>query len=145
MLSDMIVTFCGHRQVENEDQVRQWLENAVDGLIREGADVFYLGGYGGFDRMALTVVNKAKEAHPGVRAILVLPYLDRSIDLDAYDGSVYPPLEKVPRRYAISRRNRWMVDQADVVVAYVIHEWGGAATTLRYAEAKKKTIIRFPE
>lgn len=145
MLSDMIVTFCGHRQVENEDQVRQWLENAVDGLIREGADVFYLGGYGGFDRMALTVVNKAKEAHTCVRAILVLPYLDRSMDLDAYDGSIYPPLEKVPRRFAISRRNRWMVDQADVVVAYVIHEWGGAATTLRYAEAKKKTIIRFPE
>ena len=141
----MVVTFCGHKQVENEDQVRQWLENAVDGLIREGADVFYLGGYGGFDRMALSAVNKAKEAHPSVRAILVLPYLDRSMDLDAYDGSIYPPLEKVPRRYAISRRNRWMVDQADVVVAYVIHEWGGAATTLRYAEAKKKTIIRFPD
>ena len=141
----MVVTFCGHKQVENEDQVRQWLENAVDGLIREGADVFYLGGYGGFDRMALSAVNKAKEAHPSVRAILVLPYLDRSMDLDAYDGSIYPPLEKVPRRYAISRRNRWMVDQADVVVAYVIHEWGGAATTLRYAEAKKKTIMRFPK
>ena len=141
----MIVTFCGHRQVENEDQVRQWLENAVDGLIREGADVFYLGGYGGFDRIALSVVNKAKETHPELRAVLVLPYLDRSMDLDAYDGSIYPPLEKVPRRFAISRRNRWMVDQADVVVAYVIHEWGGAATTLRYAEAKKKTIIRFPE
>ena len=141
----MIVTFCGHRQVENEDQVRQWLENAVDGLIREGADVFYLGGYGGFDRMALSVVNKAKEAHPGLKSILVLPYLNSSMDLDAYDGSIYPPLEKVPRRYAISRRNRWMVDQADVVIAYVIHEWGGAATTLRYAEAKKKTIKRFPE
>ncbi len=145
MLSDMIVTFCGHRQVENEDQVRQWLENAVDSLTREGADMFYLGGYGGFDRMALSVVNRTKEVHPGLRAILVLPYLDRSMDLDAYDGSIYPPLEKVPRRYAISRRNKWMVGQADVVVAYVIHEWGGAATTLRYAEAKKKTIIRFPE
>ena len=141
----MIVTFCGHRQVENEDKVRHWLENVVEGLIRDGADCFYLGGYGGFDRMALTVVNEAKEAHPGVRAILALPYLDRSMDLDAYDGSIYPSLEKVPRRYAISRRNRWMVDQADVVVAYVIHEWGGAAMTLRYAEAKKKTIIRFPE
>ena len=140
-----MVTFCGHREVQEPEKVQKWLYETVSGLILEGADVFYLGGYGGFDRMALTVVNKAKEAHPGVRAILVLPYLDRSMDLDAYDGSIYPPLEKVPRRYAISRRNRWMVDQADVVVAYVIHEWGGAATTLRYAEAKKKTIIRFPE
>ena len=140
-----MVTFCGHREVQEPEKVQKWLHETVSGLILEGADVFYLGGYGGFDRMALTVVNKAKEAHTGVRAILVLPYLDRSMDLDAYDGSIYPPLEKVPRRFAISRRNRWMVDQADVVVAYVIHEWGGAATTLRYAEAKKKTIIRFPE
>lgn len=141
----MIVAFCGHRQVENENEVRHWLENVVDDLIRKGADVFYLGGYGGFDRMALSVVNKAKEVHPGLKTILVLPYLDRSMDLDAYDGSIYPPLEKVPRRYAISRRNRWMVDQANVVVTYVIHEWGGAATTLRFAEAKRKTIMRFPE
>ena len=140
-----MVTFCGHREVQEPERVFKWLYETVSGLIRDGADVFYLGGYGGFGRMALSAVNKAKEAHPGLRAILVLPYLDRSMDLDAYDGSIYPPLEKVPRRYAISRRNRWMVDQADVVVAYVIHEWGGAATTLRYAEAKKKTIIRFPE
>ena len=139
-----MVTFCGHREVQEPEKVRKWLYETVSGLILDGADVFYLGGYGGFDRMALTVVNKAKEVHTGVRAILVLPYLDRSMDLDAYDGSIYPPLEKVPRRYAISRRNRWMVDQADVVVAYVIHEWGGAATTLRYAEAKRKTIMRFP-
>ena len=141
----MMVTFCGHREVQEPEKVQKWLYETISGLILEGADVFYLGGYGGFDQMALSAVNKAKEAHPGVRAILVLPYLDRSMDLDAYDGSIYPPLEKVPRRYAISRRNRWMVDQADVVVAYVIHEWGGAATTLRYAEAKKKTILRFPE
>lgn len=141
----MMVTFCGHREVQEPEKVRKWLYETVSGLIREGADVFYLGGYGGFDRMALSVVNQAKEAHPGLKVILVLPYLDRSMDLDAYDGSVYPPLEKVPRRFAISRRNRWMVDQADVVVAYVIHEWGGAAMTLRYAEAKRKTIMRFPE
>ena len=138
-----MVTFCGHREVQEPEKVWKWLYETVAGLIQEGADCFYLGGYGGFDRMALSAVNKAKEAHPGVRAILVHPYLDRSMDLDAYDGSIYPPLEKVPRRYAISRRNRWMVDQADVVAAYVIHEWGGAATTLRYAEAKKKVIIRF--
>ena len=140
-----MVTFCGHREAQEPEKVQKWLYETVSGLILEGADVFYLGGYGGFDRMALSVVNKTKEAHPDVRAILVLPYLDRSMDLDVYDGSIYPPLEKVPRRFAISRRNRWMVDQADMVVAYVIHEWGGAATTLRYAEAKKKTIIRFPE
>lgn len=35
-----------------------------------------------------------------------------------------------------------MVDQADAVVAYVTHSWGGAAATLQYVERKNKRIIR---
>ena len=34
-----------------------------------------------------------------------------------YDWTVYSGLENVPRRYAISHRNRYMVDKADFVVA----------------------------
>ena len=36
-----------------------------------------------------------------------------------------------------------MVDNADVVVSYVLHGWGGAATTLEYAERKQKVILRY--
>ena len=36
-----------------------------------------------------------------------------------------------------------MVEAADVVVAYVLHNWGGAATTLQYAKRKKKEIILY--
>ena len=139
----MIVTFCGHRQVEEERLVRSWLEATVAGLIQKGADEFYLGGYGGFDRMALSVVNHAKEERPWLRSALVLPYLDRKIAAEEYDHTIYPPLETVPTRFAILKRNRWMVDKADVIVAYVIHEWGGAAATLRYAESREKTVVRF--
>ena len=138
----MIVTFCGHRQVEEELLVRSWLEATVAELIQKGADVFYLGGYGRFDRMALSVVNHAKEEHP-LRSVLVLPYLDRKTAAEEYDHTIYPPLENVPKRFAILKRNRWMVDKADVIVAYVIHEWGGAAATLRYAESREKAVVRF--
>ena len=74
-----------------------------------------------------------------------MPYLDRTFNEGLYDDSTYPPLEEVPRRYAISRRNEWMVDQADVVVAYVDHGWGGAAKTLEYAKRKNKRIINIAE
>ena len=63
----------------------------------------------------------------------------------SYDSTVYPPLETVPRRFAISHRNRWMVEASDVVVAYVLHDWGGAATTLRYAKQKDRRIILYSE
>ena len=59
-------------------------------------------------------------------------------------ASVYPPLERVPRRFAIARRNRWMVDQADVVVACVQRSWGGAAEMLRYAQRRGKAVLSFP-
>lgn len=59
-----------------------------------------------------------------------------------YDEILYPPLETVPYRLAIIRRNEWMVNQAEIVIAYVRHSWGGAAQTLEYAEKRKKKIIR---
>ena len=56
---------------------------------------------------------------------------------------MYPALEHIPRRYAITHRNRYMVDKADFVVAYVTHGWGGAAETLEYANKKKKSVILY--
>ena len=112
-------------------------------MIQEGANCFFLGGYGQFDSMAASVVRNLKIKHPQIRSVLVLPYLDREYDASAYDESIYPPLENVPKRFAISRRNEYMVDNADVVIAYVLYSFGGAAKTLKYAEGKKKRIVRF--
>ena len=137
----MTVTFCGHSQVANSTAVAAALAKIIDDLIEEGADEFLLGGYGEFDTMAAVAVRNAKKNHPSIRATLVIPYIDRDYDPALYDGSLYPPLETVPRRYAISKRNEWMVANSDVVVACVQHSWGGAATTLKYAERKKKRII----
>ena len=139
----MVATFCGHSEVENEKAVRQWLQKTVESLVEQGVDKFYLGGYGGFDRMAAAVVREAKKRHPQICSTLVLPYMDHKLDTAVYDNTVYPPLETVPKRYAIVKRNEYMVDWADVVVAFVLYSGGGAAATLRYAERKKKRIIRY--
>ena len=140
----MIVTFCGHREVREPEKIRKWLYETVEGLILEGADCFYLGGYGQFDAMAANVVRELKQRYPNIRSVLVLPYLDREFDTSRYYESIYPPLENVPRRYAISKRNEYMVDNADVVIAYVVFSFGGASKTLRYAERKHKRIVRYP-
>lgn len=101
------------------------------------------GGYSGFDQCAASVVWELKQKYPHIHSTLVLPYLDRKVDGTKYDGTTYPPLEKVPKRYAISKRNEWMVSEADIVVAYVTQNYGGAATTLAYARRKKKEIVLF--
>lgn len=141
------VTFCGHSEIYNSEPIESWLYKVTENLIQEGADTFLLGGYGRFDGMAAKTVWNLKKQYPGVTSILVLPYLDKKVDNYGlsydYDDTTYPPLENVPRRFAILKRNEWMVRESDVIVAYVTHGWGGAAKTLEYAERKKKRIIRY--
>lgn len=139
----MNVTFCGHAQVVQVEQVTEWIYTTTQRLIEQGATILYLGGYGTFDNLAASVLRAQKERYPQIELILVLAYLETTKETSGYDSTVYPPLETVPRRFAISHRNRWMVESADVVVAYVLHDWGGAATTLRYARRKKKKIISY--
>lgn len=140
----MYATFCGHRNVDHPEQVAQWLHQVVTALIEEGNEQFYLGGYGEFDQMAAREVRFQKQRHPQVRSILVTPYLSRKIPAGLYDETVYPPLETVPPKLAILRRNQWVVEHAETVVAYVLYDWGGAAAALQYAEKKKKRILRYP-
>lgn len=137
----MRITFCGHKDVIGSERVEKWLRQVCTDLIEQGATEFYLGGYGHFDFMCASVLRDLKKAYPNIRLILVLPYLNSTMMTDRYDETVYPPLESVPKRFAISRRNEWMVRESDIVVAYVIRGFGGAATTLDYARRKKKTII----
>lgn len=137
----MVVTFCGHRDILCSEKLTRNLRFVLCDLISQGADEFLLGGYGTFDSMAAMAVRELKSTYPHIRSTLVLAYLDRDYNAELYDDTIYPLLERVPLRYAISQRNRWMVDTADVVVSYVIHSYGGAATTLRYAEQKKKRVI----
>ena len=56
--------------------------------------------------------------------------------------TIYPEgLECVHPRYAISWRNKWMIQESDVVVTYVAHSWGGAAKFEQLARKKKKRVI----
>jgi len=140
------ITFCGHSKIYETDGFTKWLDLLLPTLIEGGACTFYLGGYGTFDYLAAAAVRRQKAVYPNIEAILVLPYLnkDRNFDLSRFDSTFYPPLEKVPPRFAIVKRNEWMVSASDVVVSGVTHSWGGAAKTLEYAQRKKKVILQYP-
>lgn len=71
----MTVTFCGHSLVSDAADLSVWLDKVLDLLIAEGADRFYLGGYGDFDRMAAEAVKAKKEENPEIEMALVTAYL----------------------------------------------------------------------
>ena len=57
----MIVTFCGHSQISQSEEVEKWLYAITKKLIEEGASTFYLGGYGAFDSLAASVLRVQKK------------------------------------------------------------------------------------
>ena len=140
----MTVTFCGHSTIYKTEGFSKWLDMILPSFIEGGAVTFYLGGYGAFDGLAASALRKQKKTYPHIELILVLAYLNREVDTSRYDDTTYPPLEKVPPRYAIVKRNEWMVSESDVVISGVTHSWGGAAKTLEFAQRKKKVIFQYP-
>lgn len=134
----MTVTFCGNSIVADKERVKTWLQHTIAQLVQEGANLFYLGGYGDFDSMSASVVYDLKPEYPHIESVLVIPYLDRKTIDKRYDYTTYPPLENVPRKYCISRRNQWMVDNADVVVAYVNVFWWRVGKNAGLCSQKKE-------
>ena len=143
----MTITFCGHSNFLFDNTVKEKLRELLLQEIRKNpACKFYLGGYGDFDSLCLSILKGLKIQFPNIELLFITPYLDKSYSKlefakNHYDDVIFPPLESVPRKFAILKRNEWMVEEADLVIAYVTYSWGGAAKTLEYAKRKKKTII----
>ena len=133
--------FIGHREASEE--IYPALYAAVEQHILEyGVTEFIVGHYGGFDRLATSAVKEAKHFYPEVKLTLLLPYhpAERSIStLDGFDGTFYPPgMESVPRKAAIIRANRYVVDHVDYLIAYVWHPASNARELAEYAESREK-------
>ena len=131
--------FIGHR--EADERLRPRLELVIDRLIREeGVLYFYVGGYGGFDRVAAAAVRRMKQKYPDITLMLVLPYhpAERPTEApDGFDGTYHPDgLESTPKRYAIVHANRIMVDTSDWLVCYVHHGASNSRKLLEYAQRR---------
>ena len=143
----MVITFCGHSNCLFSDEEKEKLKQLLIKEIRKNPTCkFYLGGYGDFDSLCLRTLRELKKEFQDIELIFITPYLDKNYSkLEFakyhYDDVIFPPLESVPRKFAILKRNEWMVDSADLVIAYVKYSWGGASKTLEYAKRKNKPII----
>lgn len=150
----MIITFCGHRNLTEREEVTANLTLNINQLFlkaqkEQTALSFYCGGYGEFDKLSEKIVEEVRKTFPAVvcKKVFVTPYINPSYlkcSREAegkFDEVVYPPIDNVPYKFAIIRRNEWMIDKADLVIAYVRFSFGGASRSLSYAIRRKKKII----
>ena len=143
----MIITFCGHSSyLQNTDDEKRLL-HLIEEIACGRQITFYLGGYGNFDCFARECAQKYKATHNDSRIVFITPYInkwlnDRKELLEKdYDEVIYPELENTPLKFAIRKRNEWMIQKSDYVFAYVERHFGGAYNSLLYAYKHKKPYI----
>ena len=133
--------FIGHREAGTE--ISKQLAEAVERhIIEYNVNNFTVGRYGGFDQLAAAAVIAAKKHHPGIRLSLLLPYhpSERHVEVPSdFDRTFYPPgMETVPKRLAIVRANRYMIDHSDYLIAYAWHPASNARNLVEYAKKREK-------
>ena len=136
------VTFFGHKDTpkEIEPTLRSTL---IDLIENKNVNVFYVGNNGNFDTMVRRQLEDLSQTYP-ITYSVVLAYLPTEKNkYDNLTNTIYPEgLETVPKRFAISWRNKWMIQQSDVVVTYVTRTYGGAWQFKVAAERQNKTVIK---
>jgi len=134
-----ICTFFGHKDCYGLDA--QALKNAIEGLIGEDVDTFYVGNQGGFDGMVYSSLRQLREAYPHICVSVVLAYLPgEKREGEDQSDTVYPEIEGHPK-FAIERRNKWMIEASNCCLCYINHTWGGAYKFARMAKNRGLQVI----
>ena len=145
------VSLFGHRKIDDLRQLDEKLTPMIKELIKTKPYVaFLIGRNGEFDEYAASLIKRARKEveRENSDLTLVLPYsvTDLQYYEKYYDHVMIPEcIEQIHPKGAITKRNQWMTEQADLFICYINHKEGGAYSTLKYAKKLQKEIINLAE
>ena len=146
----------GHREIfrdiESADDIYNLKNNvsrSIECLIDDyGYNIFMTGGRGEFDNLFAEEVRKLKVKYPHIKLVLVEPYFSDKLNKykayyeTMYDSIIVPDeLANVHYKKAIESRNKWLVDNSDMVISYVNRWSGGAYKAIKYAMSLKRFVM----
>ena len=140
--------FTGHRRIEplHEKTLPELLFRAVNYAYENGCRKFIAGGAVGFDTLAAREVIKFRISHPEVKLILALPcvnqderWSDGQKSAYSYTLSLADEVVYISEEYTdtcMRERNRYLAEEADLLIAYLSHSASGAGQTVRMAKSR---------
>ena len=141
------IALFGHRDFCPTKEIEEKLYSLLNNLIRSKEYLeIYIGRNGEFDVFAASVVKRFQKEVGAERncLTLILPYTVKDIDYyeKYYDDIIIPDrVTNAYPKFAITKRNRWMVENCDLLVCFVKHNNGGAYKAMKYAEKLERKII----
>lgn len=141
----MTCTFFGHRDTPHT--IKEELKNKLIHLIDcEDVTHFLVGNNGNFDSLVQKVLKEiSKERNKVTYSIVLSSIRERSIS-DAQEKTVFPEeLETTPPRFAISRRNDWMIKHSDMIVCYTKYKISNSYKFIEKGAKKGLKIINLAD
>lgn len=134
-------TFIGHRDFPQNFLGK--LYTKVETLILlKNVRIFYVGTNGSFDNSVYRVLCDLKAKYQ-IEIRVMLAYLNqRNTTKYLTSETIFPSiLEKTPLRYAISKRNMFMIDNSQYMICYLNHTFSDSYTFVKYAVTHKLEVI----
>ncbi len=140
--------FSGHRKLPAEkiEAIVKRLNIEIDRLIAQGVMNFMSGGALGFDQIAASMIIAKKEMGYPVRLILALPCRNQDAYWSPAQQRLYQALlleadgvRYISEEYSddcMKKRNHYMVEHSDHCICALLHNAGGTAHTVRYAQKR---------
>ena len=141
----MICAFFGHRRVP--DGVGEILEKELTAIIEtyDSDIVFYVGDKGQFDRIVQNTLVSLKDKYPEIKVYVVLDSIPTEKNYFNLSTVVPETVETAPKRFAMSHRNRWMINECDLAVVYYSDVTGNTRKHVDMLKRKNKTIINIAD
>ena len=149
--------FTGHRQIPflKRHRIKSDLRKTVIQCIGQGYRYFGAGGALGFDTVAARTILELKKTYPEIKLILVLPCPSQASKWDKADIAEYERIKQSAdkvvytsqefNRGCMHKRNRHLVDNSSLCIAYLTETTGGTAYTVDYAKSNGLTIINLAD
>ncbi|MBO5136419.1 MAG: DUF1273 family protein [Clostridia bacterium] len=146
-------SFTGHRIVDSlsSPKIMSGLLDTCEDLIKKGFDTFISGGARGFDLLAAEAILTLKKTHPHIRLVMALPCRNQTqgwgkADKERYENilSLCDQTEYISENYfegCMQIRNRFMINNSSICVAYLKNARGGTYSTVLYAKEQGIQVI----
>jgi len=144
----------GYKTEDNKDLLWEIYKVIEDHINNKEVRTFISGMALGVDIWAARMVFKAKRDYPelGIKLVCAIPCKNHSSKWNEQDKKIWQRVveaadevvyvsEEEYKPYLMQKRNEWMCDRSDYVIAVYDGSGGGTGNCVEYAQKKNKEIV----
>lgn len=133
-------TFIGHSSCD--PQIKTKLYSTIEKLIKEhNVTTFFVGTHGDFDYYAYMALCELEKIYD-IEILVVLSRLDKAPFYCDTSKTIFPDMvAKSPFKYAIIKRNQYMISRSQFMICYINNTFTNTYTFVKLALNKKLQLI----